>query len=119
MGGKSYKDLVVWQKSMDVVQMVYNATKSMPKEEMYSLTDQIKRAAVSIPSNIAEGQSRNSVKEFIQFLAIANGSKAELETQIIIAQRLGYIGNDEAQEILSEISEVSRMLASLVKYLKG
>ena len=81
---RNYKNLLVWQKAMDLVVEIYNITKLLPKEETYCISDQLRRSAVSVPSNIAEGQSRNSVKEFIQFLAIARGSLAELETQLII-----------------------------------
>lgn len=85
---RSYRDLVVWQKGMDLVEGVYRVTKAFPKDEVYGLTSQIRRAVVSIPSNIAEGQSRMTSGEFIHFLGIARGSLAELETQIILAQRL-------------------------------
>ncbi len=118
MPGKCFKDLIVWQKSMDVVQMIYGSVEQMPKEEMFSLTNQMKRSAVSIPSNIAEGQSRGSTKEFIQFLSIAQGSKAELETQLIICKRLGYLDNDDVKKILSELSEIGRMLSALISHLK-
>ena len=110
---KSYEDLIVWQKSMDVVELVYRATKSFPKEELYGLTNQIRRAAVSIPSNIAEGHARNSTAEFRHFLSIAQGSKAEVETQIQIAQRLDYLSSPQVQEILSLLKEISKMLAAL------
>ena len=78
---QSFQDLIVWQKATDLVIEVYNLVKELPKEEQYALSDQMRRAAVSIPSNIAEGQSRNSTKEFIQFLSVAKGSNAELQTQ--------------------------------------
>ena len=78
---QSFQDLIIWQKAMDLVIEVYNLVKELPKEEQYALSDQMRRAAVSIPSNIAEGQSRNSTKEFIQFLSVAKGSNAELQTQ--------------------------------------
>lgn len=88
---KDYKELEVWKKGILLVLEIYEAAKAFPKEEIYALTDQIKRAAVSIPSNIAEGASRNTKKEFIQFLYIALASASELETQMIIAEKLGYI----------------------------
>ena len=90
---KNHKDLEVWKKSMDLVSNIYKITESFPNKELYGLTNQIRRAAVSIPSNIAEGAARNSKKEFIQFLYIALGSLSELETQIIIANRLEYLKN--------------------------
>lgn len=87
MGIQSYSELTVWQKSMDMVCVIYSIVKKLPKEELFALSDQIRRAAVSIPSNIAEGQARNSTKEFIQFITIANGSKAELETQLLLCKK--------------------------------
>jgi four helix bundle protein len=87
---QGYKELIVWQKAMTLVQEVYRITNSFPKEEVFGLTSQIRRAAVSIPSNIAEGRSRRTRKDFGQFLAIAYGSAAELETQLLIAKSLNY-----------------------------
>ncbi|MDR0305512.1 MAG: four helix bundle protein [Chitinispirillales bacterium] len=84
MGIKSYQELIVWQKAMDLAKEIYFLVKKLPKMEMFSLSDQMRRAVVSIPSNIAEGQARNSTKELIRFSAIANGSKAELETQLLL-----------------------------------
>ncbi|MBO5720510.1 MAG: four helix bundle protein [Bacteroidales bacterium] len=84
MKNSNYKNLLVWQKAMDLVVEIYKISKLLPKEEKYGISDQIRRSAVSVPSNIAEGQSRNSIKEFIQFLSIARGSLAELETQLLI-----------------------------------
>jgi len=89
--GKSYRDLVVWQKAMDLVTAIYRITAQFPREEMYGLTSQLRRAAVSIPSNIAEGQGRHGVLEFRHFLRQSCGSLMELETQTLIAERLGYI----------------------------
>lgn len=114
---KSYQDLIVWQKAMNMVEMVYQATKGFPKEERYGLTNQVRRAAVSIPSNIAEGHARSSTAEFRNFLSIAQGSKAEVETQIQIAQRLLYISQEHAQEMLSILKEISKMLAALINKL--
>jgi len=90
---RNHKDLEVWKKSMDLVSNIYKITESFPNKELYGLTNQIRRAAVSVPSNIAEGAARSSKKEFIQFLYIALGSLSELETQIIIANRLEYLNN--------------------------
>ena len=95
---------------------IYETAKNFSKDERYALTDQIKRAVVSIPSNIAEGASRNTTKEFIQFLYIALGSAAELETQIIIAEKLGYINN--AENLLSDITIIRKMLNALISSLK-
>ncbi len=114
---RNYRELIVWQKAMDLVELVYQATKLFPKEEVYGLTNQVRRAAVSIPSNIAEGQARNSTAQFKNFLSIAQGSRAEVETQIIIAQRLGYILPQEANQILNLSEEIKRMIHSLVAKL--
>lgn len=111
---KSYKDLIVWQKAMDLVEMVYRATKTFPKEELYGLTNQLRRAVVSIPSNIAEGQARKSTAEFRNFLSIARGSLAEVETQLLIARRLSYINQQKLGAILSIQVEVNKMTNSLI-----
>ena len=100
MNIQSYKELEVWKKSMDLVEICYKITNDFPKEELYGLTNQIRRAAVSIPSNIAEGQSRWSTKEFLRFLSIAKGSLSELETQLIVAQRLNYISEDILNKVI-------------------
>lgn len=114
---KSYKDLIVWQKSMDLVEMIYQVTKSFPKDEQYGLTNQLRRAAVSIPSNIAEGQARNSTAEFKNFLSIARGSLAEVDTQLLIAERLGYIQPEKLREILELQIEINKMTNSLMSKL--
>mgnify|MGYP003480772491 CR=1 FL=1 len=115
MNGKveSHKDLTVWQKSMDLVVLVYKLIEQLPKEERYSLCDQIRRSAVSIPSNIAEGKSRNSIKQYKQFVGIAKGSAAELETQLLICERIGYLDKEELSEVMGLLDEVSKMLAKL------
>ena len=113
---KSFKDLTVWQKSMDVVVSVYKLAKMLPKDETYALSDQLRRAVVSIPSNIAEGSGRNSTKEYIQFLYIALGSACEVETQIIIAQRIGYL--KDIEEDIKNINEIKKMLNGLISSLK-
>ena len=110
---QSYRELVVWQKAMTLVEMIYEATRQFPKEELYGLTNQIRRAAVSIPSNIAEGQARKSTAEFRNFLSIAQGSRAEVETQTLIAIRLNYLQQASATSILSLLEELSKMLAAL------
>ena len=99
---KDYRELIVWQKAMDLVEAIYRTTARFPKEELYGLTSQIRRAAVSIPSNIAEGQARNTTRDFLHFLAIAYGSLKEVETQVLIAERLGYI--DESAKRLRSCS---------------
>jgi four helix bundle protein len=110
---KSYQDLQVWQKAMDLVDRIYQVTKAFPKEELYGLSSQIRRAAISIPSNIAEGQGRSSTKEFLRHLAIAYGSLMETETQILISQRQGYVSPREAESLISLASEIGRMLNGL------
>ena len=119
MAGKSYKDLIVWQKAMDLVVSVYKATQGFAREEIYGLTAQIRRAAVSIPSNIAEGQGRRSPKEFQRFLAIAYGSLQETETQLMIAHRLNYIDASKARQLLDQCAEVGRLLNGLMKSLEN
>jgi len=111
-----YKQLNVWLKSIELVTNVYGLVKTMPKEELYSLADQIKRSAVSIPSNIAEGSGRNTTKEYIQFVYIALGSASELETQLIIGQNLGFFLNIE--NYIKEITDIRRMLNGLINSLK-
>src|SRR6266446_9707604 len=100
MAVKRYTDLVAWQKAMDLVEQVYKLTKSFPREELYGLTSQLRRAAISIPSNIAEGHCRNGSREFVHHLSIALGSLGETETQIMIAQRLGYIAAGDVTGVL-------------------
>jgi len=113
---RNHKDLEVWKKSIDLVGNIYNITDSFPNKEIYGLTNQIRRAAVSIPSNIAEGAARNSKKEFIQFLYFALGSLAELETQIIIANKLEYINN--LDPTLEDFKFVRKLINGLIYYLK-
>jgi four helix bundle protein len=119
---KSYKELIVWQKSMELAEKVYLLVKTLPKEETYALSDQIRRAAVSIPSNIAEGHARQSQKEFLQFLCIARGSRAELETQLLLARRLGYfetVSSELYDATMILLDEISRMLFSLTSKLSN
>ena len=111
----THKDLDVWKKSMDLAAQVYSLTARFPKEELYGLTSQIRRSAVSIPSNIAEGAARHSRKEFIQFLHIASGSVAELETQLLLAIRMGFTPGDS---IISHVEEVRKLLLGLLRSLK-
>lgn len=114
---QSYKELEVWQKAMKLVEIWYQITSEFPKEELYSLTSQIRRAAISIPSNIAEGQSRWSTKEFLRFLSIAKGSLSELETQLILAQRLNYLSEDKLNKIIELTNEIGKMVSGLRKSL--
>jgi len=113
-----YKDLIAWQKAMDLVAALYDATEDFPKRETYSLTDQMRRAAVSIPSNIAEGQAHFSRREFRHFLRHSCGSLAELETQILIAQRRNYLTDPKTEELLRRTREVGRILSGLLNSLK-
>lgn len=113
-----YKDLIVWKKAMDLVNAVYDATDAFPKRETYSLTDQIRRAAVSVPSNIAEGQAHYSNREFLHFLRHSRGSLAEVETQLIIAQRRNYLSASQAGDRLKRADEVNRILSGLINSLK-
>ena len=114
---KDFKDLILWQRAMDLVVEVYDLVKKLPKEELFALSDQIRRAVISIPSNIAEGQGRNSSKEFIHFLSIAKGSKAELETQLLLCVRINYLKELEIEKAMSLVEEVGKMLHSLQKRL--
>ncbi len=109
----SHKDLEVWQKAMDLVESVYSLTKDFPKEEIYGLTSQMRRSAVSIPSNIAEGHSKKSTREFIRYVNIASGSAAELETQLLISKRLGYVRDDSFKRVLESLNAVGKMLNKL------
>src|SRR3954466_12860036 len=109
MGSRSYKDLVVWQKSISLCKLVYLKCEAFPKHELYGLTSQMKRAAVSVASNIAEGQARQHLGEFRQFLAISNGSLAELDTQRIIAEELGLIDHGRSAGLDESIIEIRKM----------
>jgi four helix bundle protein len=115
---RSFQDLVVWQRGIELVEQVYKMTTTFPKDEVFGLRSQLRRAAVSIPSNIAEGQARHSTKEFLNFLSIARGSLAELETQLIIAGRLAYLKEEERTELLQRTAEVGRLLNGLIKSLQ-
>lgn len=111
---RGYKDLQVWQKSMDFVDAVYAATKTFPKDEVYGLTAQLRRCAVSVASNLAEGCSRSSTRDFIRFVEISYGSLAEAETQIYIANRQKYIADDVMDKLLEQAGEIGRMLNGLI-----
>ena len=114
---RTHKDLEVWKQSIDLVSTVYRISKTFPHEERYGLANQMRRAAVSISSNIAEGAGRGSRKEFSQFLHIALGSLSEVETQIIIAKRLGYL--DDSGDIEEQIQTVRKLILCLVRYLRA
>ena len=114
---RNYSELIVWQKAMDLVEEIYAATKQFPKEELYGLTSQIRRAAVSVPSNIAEGQGRKSTNEFLHHLSIAHGSLREVETQILIAGRLLYVGQEDINSVLELSAEVGRLINGLANSL--
>ena len=114
----SYRDLVAWQVAVELVTAIYRQTETFPKHEIYTITSQIRRSAVSVPSNIAEGQGRSSSGEFQQFLGHAKGSLLELETQLIIANNLGYISQEQLHQLLQLSDRVSRLLNGLIQSLK-
>ena len=114
---QSYRDLIVWQRAIEFTEMVYQVTSSFPKHELYGLTNQLRRSAVSVPSNIAEGQARQHAKEFRHFLHIAKGSLAEAHTQLIIASRLHYLPSDKLRKLESIIVEIQKMLRALIARL--
>ena len=118
MTEKSFRDLIVWQKAMDLLELVYRVSSRFPREENDALTNQLRRAAVSIPSNIAEGHSRRSPAEFGHFLSIARGSLAEVETQLLIAFRLNYINQNHIESIMPTREEISKMLHSRMAKLQ-
>jgi len=113
----SYKDLIVWQKSIELVSEIYKLTERFPKTEIYGLTSQIRRAAVSLPSNIAEGYTRKHRPEYVQFLRIAFGSGGELETQIIIAEKLEFANNKDIGKVKNLLEEIMKMLNKLISTL--
>jgi len=116
---KSHKDLDVWKKSVDLVEMIYEITKHFPKEEIYCLTNQIRRASISVASNIAEGAGRNHNKEFVQMLYIAQGSLSEIDTQLVISVRLKYLAQEGYDNISKLINDIRLMLIGLIKYIKN
>lgn len=114
----SYRDLKVWQKAMDLAVLIYRLSESFPKQEQYGLTSLIRRAVVSIPSNIAEGRAKHSTRDFMRFVHIAYGSTAEVETQLILAHRLNYISSQEMEPSLDLCAEIGRMLNGLLNGLQ-
>ncbi len=115
----SYRDLRVWQQGMDLVESVYRATAAFPKSELYGLTSQIRRAAVSVPSNIAEGKGHYSDKELLHYLYHARGSLLELETQVLLAQRLQYLTAGDSEALLKSAEAVGRSLTGLINACRG
>jgi len=115
---QGYRDLVVWQHSMELVVTVYRTTAKFPREERYLLVDQLRRASISVPSNIAEGHGRARTGDYMRFLSIAVGSLHELETQVQIAKRLGYISDDVEKELLNTSTGIGRMLGALIRALR-
>ena len=109
----TFHDLVAWQKAMELVVEIYKATSIFPKDELYGLTSQLRRAGVSVPSNIAEGQGRNSPREFAQFLSIAYGSLCEIETQLLIANQLNYLPDSQLHALVIRVNEVARLVNGL------
>ena len=112
---RNYADLIAWQKAMALAESVYKTTSNMPREELYGLTSQMRRAAVSIPSNIAEGEGRRTHGEFLHMLSISYGSLRELETQTVLANRLHFIQDNDARTVMEECGEVGRLLNGLMK----
>ena len=117
MSINNYREMIVWQKSMDLVVEVYRLLKHLPREEQFALTSQIRRAVISIPSNIAEGQQRKSLREFINFLSIAKGSNAELQTQLLICEGLQYLSHEQITQSMLLSKEVEKMLTALIHRL--
>ncbi|HZJ80428.1 MAG TPA: four helix bundle protein [Dysgonamonadaceae bacterium] len=116
---KTHKDLDVWRKSVSLVTSIYEVTKTFPNDEIYGLTNQIRRSSVSIPSNIAEGNARQGDKEFAHFLYISLGSLSELETQLIIASSLNYLSLKDYDSVITSLEEIRRMLLGLIKYVRN
>ncbi|HCS87754.1 MAG TPA: four helix bundle protein [Bacteroidales bacterium] len=114
----SYSQLLVWQKAMDVTAVVYRLVRQLPKEELYALSDQMRRCAVSIPSNIAEGHTRHSVSEYTHFISIAQGSRAELETQLLLCVRVGYLSSADIEQAMSMLEEIGKMLSAITTKLR-
>ncbi len=116
--GQSYRQLLAWQKSMSLVTRIYAVTKQFPGDELYGLTNQLRRAAVSVPSNIAEGQARYSSKEFHHFLSQARGSLVEIETQLMICENLGYLTHRACEDLLQATGELGKMINGLVASIR-
>jgi four helix bundle protein len=119
VGKQGYQDLFVWQKAMELVTTVYRATRSWPHEEQYGLTSQVRRAAVAIPSNLAEGHGRSGRREFAHHVSIAYGSLCELETQLLIAERLEYSDSEMTESLMNRIADVRRLTSGLLRSLQS
>jgi four helix bundle protein len=117
MSQKSYKNLIAWQKAMELVTAIYDATQGFPSHEQFGLISQLRRAAVSVPSNIAEGKEHYSNRDFVRFLRHARGSLAEIETQVLIAQQRTYLDNETTLKLTQHIDELGRILSGLIKSL--
>ncbi len=117
MSVKDYRELIVWQEAMDLVETIYRATGAFPREEIYGLTSQIRRAAISIPSNIAEGNGRNTTRDYVHFLGMAYGSVKEVETQVLIAERLRYVNSTHSAELVKTTTEIARLISGLMNSL--
>ncbi len=115
---RNFKDLLAWQKAMDFVEECYRLTQSFPSHEKFGLAGQLQRAAVSVAANIAEGQGRATTGEFLNFLSIARGSLMEAQTHLLIAQRLGYVKNDDVKRVLDGAADTARLLNGLIRSLK-
>ena len=116
---KHYKDLLIWQKGMKLCKLMYRLTSEFPSDERYGLTSQMRRAVVSVPSNIAEGQARQGTREFLQFLSHAEGSLAELETQLLLSVELSFATQDDVSLLLKELDELQKMLVALKRKLSS
>lgn len=116
---KNHKDLILWQKAMALAADVHRRTTRLPKHELFGLSSQIRRAAVSVPSNVAEGSARRTTREFISFLHIARGSFAELETQLLLARQIGYLADQELAPILAHVDEAGRLLNAVIVGLRA
>ena len=114
----THRDLLAWREAMTLVEVVYRDTASLPKEEMFGLTAQIRRAAVSVPSNIAEGYGRQATGEYRHHLSIARASLLELETQVLLCHRLSFLDESEVNSLIDEIEEISKMIASLISKIR-
>jgi len=119
MSQKSYKDLIAWQKGMELVSLIYDATEKFPSHEQFGLRSQLRRAAVSVPSNVAEGKAHYSNRDFVRFLRHARGSLAEIETQVLIAQQRQYLTSESAAKLSQKIDELGRILSGLINSLNN
>jgi four helix bundle protein len=116
--GQSYRELIAWQKAMSFVMDIYKATRTFPRDEVFGLASQTRRAAVAIPTNIAEGQARFTGNDFFYFLGRARGALVEVETQLMIAQNLGYVAPEEGEQLLSKASELGKILSGLIASIR-